>query len=90
LESAFGCSVSLVAGDMMPTFASISEKGQPDIAPEMWVNIRPLIDRAVAEDKLVIASKILSDGGVEGWFVPNYILQQERFARWLLPIISKH
>ena len=36
LEEGYGCSVELVPGDTMPTFTSLNEKGEPDVAPELW------------------------------------------------------
>ena len=38
LESGYGCKVEIVPGDTMPTFTSMNEKGQPDVAGELWVN----------------------------------------------------
>ena len=38
LSSGYGCTVTLVTGDTMPTFTSMNEKAQPDMAPELWVN----------------------------------------------------
>ena len=40
LENGYGCNVTVVTGDTMPTFASMNEKGQPDMAPEFWVKGR--------------------------------------------------
>lgn len=73
LGAAFGCEVELVPGDTVPTLTSMTEKGEPDVAPEMWVNTagEPLTV-ALDEGRLVQASKILSDGGQEGWWVPRY------------------
>ena len=73
LEAAFGCEVELVPGDTVPTVASMIERGQPDIAPEMWTNNAgaPLA-AAFADGRVVRLVKILSDGPVEGWFVPDY------------------
>ena len=34
LEEGYGCNVELVPGSTMPTFTSMQEKGEPDIAPE--------------------------------------------------------
>ncbi|OLP56603.1 ABC transporter substrate-binding protein [Rhizobium rhizosphaerae] len=74
LENGYGCSVSIVAGDTMPTFTSMNEKGQPDMAPELWVNaVRTPLDAAVKEGRLIEAAKILSDGGVEGWWIPKFL-----------------
>ncbi|PTV96969.1 glycine betaine/proline transport system substrate-binding protein [Rhodobacter aestuarii] len=76
LEQGYGCSVELVAGDTMPTFTSMNEKGEPDMAPELWVNaVRTPLDAAVGEGRLVIAAEILEDGGVEGWWIPKYIAE---------------
>lgn len=74
LEKGYGCDVELVAGDTMPTFTSMNEKGEPDMAPELWVNaVRTPLDEAVKEGRMVIAAQILEDGGVEGWWIPKYI-----------------
>ncbi|MBW6505815.1 MAG: ABC transporter substrate-binding protein [Rhodobacteraceae bacterium] len=75
LEAGYGCDVELVTGDTMPTFTSMNEKGEPDMAPELWVNaVRIALDAAVAEGRMVIAAPMLQDGGVEGWWVPKYIV----------------
>jgi glycine betaine/proline transport system substrate-binding protein len=74
LESGYGCTVTVVTGDTMPTFASMNEKGQPDMAPEFWVNaVRTALDEAIAEGRLIQAAPLLSDGGVEGWWIPKFI-----------------
>ena len=36
LEKGYGCEVELVAGDTMPTFTSMNEKGAPDVAPALF------------------------------------------------------
>jgi len=75
LSEGYGCNTTLVGGDTMPTFTSMSEKGEPDLAPELWVNaVKEPLDAAVAEGELIIAAEVLSDGGVEGWWVPKYIV----------------
>ena len=38
LEEGYGCSVELIPGATMTTFASMDTKGMPDIAPELWAN----------------------------------------------------
>ena len=32
LEEGYGCNVEIVSGDTIPTFTSMNEKGQPDVA----------------------------------------------------------
>ncbi|OBZ93863.1 ABC transporter substrate-binding protein [Pararhizobium polonicum] len=74
LENGYGCTATLVVGDTMPTFTSMNEKGQPDVAPEMWMDsLRIPLDEAVKEGRLIQAAEILSDGGVQGWWVPKYL-----------------
>ncbi|MDI7863595.1 ABC transporter substrate-binding protein [Rhizobiaceae bacterium n13] len=74
LESGYGCKVTLVTGDTMPTFASMNEKAEPDMAPEMWIDsFRTALDTAVAEGRLIRAAPLLSDGGVQGWWIPKFL-----------------
>lgn len=76
LEEGYGCTVELVPGDTMPTSTSMMEKGEPDIAPELWVNaVKTALDRAVDEGRLVYAAQILKDGGEEGWWIPEYLAE---------------
>jgi glycine betaine/proline transport system substrate-binding protein len=77
LEEGYGCDVALVTGDTVPTFTSMNEKSEPDVAPELWVNaVKVALDAAVEEDRIVIASEILSDGGVEGFWVPTRLAEE--------------
>jgi len=74
LEEGYGCKVEIVPGDTMPTLTSMMEKGEPDVAPESWINsVREPLDAAVKEGRLHYAAKALPDGGVEGWWIPKYI-----------------
>jgi len=77
LESGYGCTVTLVTGDTMPTFTSMNEKGEPDVAPEMWVNaVRTPLDAAIAEGRLIQLAPLLSEGGVEGWWIPKFLADE--------------
>lgn len=70
----YGCEVEIVPGDTMPTLTSMMEKGQPDVAPEAWINaVREPLEAAVQAGKLHYAARSLSDGGVEGWWIPKYV-----------------
>ncbi|SBS28186.1 Glycine betaine-binding protein OpuAC precursor [Marinomonas spartinae] len=78
LNHGYGCHAELVPGDTMPTGTSMIEKGEPDIAPEMWTNsMKDAIDRGVKEGRLKIAAKSLSDGGEEGFWVPKYMVDKD-------------
>ncbi|OED72791.1 ABC transporter substrate-binding protein [Vibrio crassostreae ZF-91] len=53
------------------------EKGQPDVAPELWTNgIKEALDKGVADKRLRYAGKSLVNGGEEGFWVPNYLVEQ--------------
>lgn len=74
LENGYGCTVTLVTGDTMPTFASMNEKSEPDMAPEFWVDsVRTALDAALAEGRLIQAAPLLSEGGVQGWWIPKFL-----------------
>ena len=82
LEKGYGCTVTLAAGDTMPTFTSMNERGEPDVAPEMWVNaVRRPLDAAIAKGRLMQLAPILSDGGVEGWWIPKFIADEHSDIR---------
>ena len=77
LNSGFDCEAELVPGDTMPTITSMVEKGQPDIAPEIWTNAaKEVIDNAVKDGTLVNTGYSLSDGGEEGFWVPAYLVDK--------------
>jgi len=78
LTHGFGCDVDLVPGETTPTVTSMIEKGEPDIAPEVWSNAtRPIIDKAVADGLLVYAGGSLSEGGEEAFWVPAYMVEKD-------------
>lgn len=70
LEEGYGCDVELIPGATNTTFASMNEKGQPDMAPEFWSNaVREQLDAATKEGRLhkVMSGPITGLG--EGWWV---------------------
>ena len=75
LEHGYGCDVELVPGATEPTGTSMTEKGEPDIASELWTNsMTAAIDLGVAEGRLAVAGSSLSNGGEEGFYVPKYLV----------------
>jgi glycine betaine/proline transport system substrate-binding protein len=76
LSAGYGCNVELVPGDTMPTGTSMIEKGEPDIAPELWTNgLGPLLAPAVAEGRIGSAGESIVGGAVESWWIPAYMLE---------------
>ncbi len=74
LNNGYGCNAEVIQGDTVPTLTSMVEKGQPEIAPEGWVDLVPeVIQSGLAEGKIVVTGDILSDGAVQGWWIPKYL-----------------
>ena len=74
LEKGYGCNVEVVAGDTVPTSASMLSKGRPAIAPEMWTGtIQQAWDKGIADGSVKAAGLAISDGAVEGWWIPQYV-----------------
>ncbi|KMV29798.1 ABC transporter substrate-binding protein [Photobacterium swingsii] len=78
LDKGYGCDAELVPGDTMPTGTSMIEKGEPDIAPEMWSNsMKEALDRGAKDGRLQFAGSTLTDGGEEGFWVPAYMVEKD-------------
>lgn len=74
LEHGFGCKVEIVAGDTVPTSASMLARGTPALAPELWTSaIQDAWERGIAEGVVVQLADAITDGTVEGWFIPRAV-----------------
>ncbi|WP_313760244.1 glycine betaine ABC transporter substrate-binding protein, partial [Rhizobium sp.] len=90
LEAGYGCKAELVVGDTVPTLTSMAEKGQPDIAPEAWVSLQPeIVNRGLTDGKFIKAAKILSDGAIQGWWIPKYFADAHPDVK-TIPDLMKH
>ena len=74
LETGFGCDVEIVTGDTVPTSSSMLTRGTPAIAPELWTSaIEERWAEGIAAGDVVQLSDAITDGTVEGWFIPRYV-----------------
>jgi glycine betaine/proline transport system substrate-binding protein len=74
LEKGFGCKVEIVTGDTVPTASSMLSRGKPAIAPELWTSvIKTNWEKGLQDGKVVDLGKAITDGTVEGWFIPRYV-----------------
>ncbi|ADV09255.1 ABC transporter substrate-binding protein [Mesorhizobium ciceri] len=74
LKAGFGCDAEILEGDTVPTVTSMIEKGKPDVAPEIWVDLLPdVVATGIKLGKLVETGAALKDGGVNGWWIPKYV-----------------
>lgn len=89
LEEGYGCDVELVPGATTTTFASMSEKGQPDIAGELWINsIQEPLAKAYDEGTMVMALDGPITGLGEGWWVPPYFVEAHPDLKTVLDIVE--
>ncbi len=77
LEKGYGCKVAVVAGDTVPTSASMLSRGSPAVAPELWTSaIEQQWAKGEAEGKVVKLADAITDGTVEGWFIPRSMVEK--------------
>lgn len=70
LEEGYGCSVELVPGATMTTFASMDTKGEPMVAPELWANaVQTPLKKAVSENRMAVLNTAPITGAGEGWMI---------------------
>ncbi len=90
LEAGFGCNVELIVGGTTAIFASMHEKGQPQIAGEQWVNaLRQLLDPALEEGRLHAVNKAPIEGAGEGWWIPAHTAKAHPELKTVLDIIER-
>ena len=73
MEQGYGCTVTAVPTTTVPAIASLAETGEPDIVTELWTIYTPVYFELKDQGKVVELSKVLSDGGVEAWWIPQYL-----------------
>lgn len=75
MEQGYGCNVQKVPSSTVTAITSITETGEPDILTEVWANSTPAYPGLLAEGKLIESADVLSDGGVEAWWIPAYLAE---------------
>jgi glycine betaine/proline transport system substrate-binding protein len=74
LELGYGCQAEVTVGDTVPSITSMAEKGEPDIVPEAWVDLVPVVvKKGLDEGRFIQAASPLPDGAVNGWWIPKYL-----------------
>ncbi|UXN73526.1 hypothetical protein N8D56_22285 [Devosia sp. A8/3-2] len=73
LEAGFECDVAIVTGDTVPTTSSMVTRGSPAVAPELWTStVQDQWDSATADGSVTKLGEAITDGTIEGWFIPRY------------------
>jgi len=90
LSEGYGCEAELLAGDTVPSITSMVERGQPDIVPEGWVNVVPdIVGHGLSEERIVIASEPLIEGGVAGIWIPSYLAEEHPEITTLQDVLER-
>ena len=76
MEQGYGCTVTLVPTSTTPAVASLAETGEPDIVTELWAAYTPAYFDLKEQGKVVELANVLVDGGVEGWWIPQYLADE--------------
>lgn len=76
MEQGYGCTVEKVPSATTTAVASLAENGEPDIVTELWLNSTgDVYAKLEAEGKVTRLADVFSPGGVEGWWVPAYMVE---------------
>lgn len=75
MEQGYGCAVTKVPSSTNPAITSVAETGAPDILTELWVNSAPVYLELRDAGQVTELAPVLSDGGVEGWWIPDYLAE---------------
>lgn len=77
MEQGYGCDVTIVPSDTVPSVTSVAENGEPDIITELWLNSTGEVYNELEEQgKVERLGKVLDPGGVEGWWIPTYLAEE--------------
>ncbi|MBU2533809.1 MAG: ABC transporter substrate-binding protein [Alphaproteobacteria bacterium] len=72
----YGCDVKMVPTATVTAITSLAENSEPDVVPELWPNSAPAYEKLAAEGKVIKAADVISDGGNENWWIPDYLAEK--------------
>jgi glycine betaine/proline transport system substrate-binding protein len=76
MEQGYGCDVTAVPSDTTPAVTSLSENNEPDIVTELWTNSTgDVYVKLKEEGRIEELGSVLDPGGVEGWWIPTYLVE---------------
>ncbi|MCM2561287.1 ABC transporter substrate-binding protein [Lutimaribacter sp. EGI FJ00015] len=77
LTQGYSCDVTVVPSDTTPAVTSLSENNEPDVVPEMWPNSAgDAYEKLKENGRIVELTSVLNPGGVEGWWIPTYLVEE--------------
>ena len=90
LSNGYDCETSLIPGATQTTFASMNEKSQPDVAPELWTNaLTEPLALARKEERLFSLNPAPITGLGEGWWITPKTAAEHPELKTVLDIIER-
>ena len=75
MEGGYGCDVVRVPTSTVPALTSATETGEPEIVTEIWPAIATIYKEMAASGKMIPVAEVLPDGGIDGWWIPDYLAE---------------
>lgn len=89
LETGYGCEVEVIATTTIPAITSMIETGKPEVITEVWMNAAGApLEKPLAEGLVIDAGAVLSDGGVEGWWMPKAFAEQHPEIKTVADVLA--
>lgn len=88
MEQGYGCTVQTVPSTTVPAIASLAETGQPDIVTELWTIYTPVYFELKEQGKVLELNKVLSDGGIEAFWIPDYLAEEHPELKTLEGVLA--
>ncbi len=88
IENGYECEVKKVPTSTVPSVTSMAETGKPDILIELWYNSAQVFAELERADKAIDVNNIFTDGGEEGWWIPQYLADKHPELKTLDGILA--
>lgn len=76
LEQGYGCDIAMVPSSTTSAIVSMTENGKPEVLVEMWENTAGALLALRDDGRVKFIGEVLSDGGQQGWWVPQYLVDE--------------
>ncbi|WP_296404628.1 glycine betaine ABC transporter substrate-binding protein [Psychrobacter sp.] len=74
-EEGYGCRTEMVPGTG-PALETALSQDDIQVIGEQWVGRSPIMEDAISANKAKIIGSTLQGGATQGWYVPNYVLEE--------------
>lgn len=89
LEVGYDCKVEVIATTTIPAITSMIETGKPEVITEVWMNAAGApLEKPLADGLVIDAGAVLTDGGVEGWWIPKAFAEAHPEIRTVADVLA--